>query len=60
MDIIYEMSHLFSTIILTCAFGEDMSEFELDYIEGFKTSKKPIVFIIRDIFDKLSLRWYSL
>jgi hypothetical protein len=36
-----------------CAFGEDLSELELDYIEGFKTTKKPLQFVLREVFYRL-------
>jgi hypothetical protein len=36
-----------------CASGEDLSEVELDYIKGFKTTKKPLAFVLREVFYRL-------
>jgi hypothetical protein len=44
------MSKLLIKIILKCAFGEDLSELEVDYIEGFKTTKKPLPYVLRNVF----------
>lgn len=53
MDLIQEVSKLFVKIILVCAFGEDLSELELDYIEDNKLTKKPLPFILREVFHRL-------
>jgi hypothetical protein len=59
MDLIQEISKLLVKIILLCAFGEDLSEHELDYVEGFRTTKKPVPYILREVFLRLLERWYT-
>jgi hypothetical protein len=50
MDMIAEITKMFIRIIFMCAFGEDLTDLELDYIEGFKTTKKTLPFVLRNVF----------
>jgi hypothetical protein len=56
MDIILETNNLFVKIILTCVFGEDLSELELDYIEHSKITKRTIPYALRYIMQNLAER----
>lgn len=52
MDIIEEVSKVLVRIMLTCAFGKDLSERTLDYYEhGVKTTKT-VAFVLREVFHK--------
>ena len=50
MDLIHEISKTFIKIILTCAFGEDLSDTELDYCENGEIKKKTVAFVLRETF----------
>lgn len=52
MDLIQELAQLFMKIILTCTFGEDISEHTLDYYENGVKTTKPVSFVLRETFHK--------
>lgn len=52
MDIIEEVAKILIKVMLTCSFGEDLSERTLDYYEkGIKTTKT-VSFVLREVFHK--------
>lgn len=60
MDLIAEVSKTLIKILLSCAFGEDLSNIEIDYyINGVKTRQK-ISFVLREVFHKCIMREISL
>jgi hypothetical protein len=60
MDLIHEISKTFIKIILTCAFGEDLSDEELDYYQNGVKSRKTVAFVLRETFHLSVRRWNSL
>ena len=60
MDLISEISKTFVKIILTCAFGEDLSDVKIEYIENGKKGLKPVSFVLRETFHKCLKRWHTL
>lgn len=50
MDIIEEVAKILIKVMLTCSFGEDLSERTLDYyVNGVKTTKS-VSFVLREVF----------
>jgi hypothetical protein len=50
MDLVREVGRILATVILTCAFGEDVGDHEVDYyVDGILT-KSPASRVLRDTF----------
>jgi len=60
MDLIHEVSKTFIKIILTCAFGEDLSEKNLVYYENGVKTEKTVAFVLRNSFHLCMRRWHTL
>jgi hypothetical protein len=60
MDLIHEVSKTFVKIILTCAFGTDLSDKELVYYENGRKTTKTVPFILRNVFHNFLMRWHTL
>ena len=50
MDLIAEISKMFMSILLTCAFGSNVSDLELDYYKDGVKLRKDLGFMLRDVF----------
>lgn len=59
-DLIQEVSKIYIKIILTCIFGEDLSDTEIDYFEKGKRTRKSVPFVLREGFHKCLMRIVSL
>mmetsp|Transcript_30638 Transcript_30638/g.30115 ORF Transcript_30638/g.30115 Transcript_30638/m.30115 type:complete len:93 (+) Transcript_30638:296-574(+) len=59
MDMIAAISNLLVKVILTCAFGEDISDYQIEYVEGFSTTKKSLGYALRDVFHKCIYRLHT-
>jgi cytochrome P450 len=59
MNLMQEISKTYVKIIMTCAFGEDLSEHELDYSENGLKTKKTVAFVLRETFHKSLRRWHT-
>lgn len=56
MDLIGQISKTFVKVLLTCAFGEDLSDEDLDYYEGGVKTRKKLGFVLREVFHKCLMR----
>ncbi len=60
MNIVQEMSDIFARIILSCAFGEDISEEKIMIETNGKIEYQPLSTAFRNVFQALLYRWVSL
>ena len=53
IEIISEISKITASVILTCALGEDISDWKIDFWEGGKCTKKDTLYCLRWTFNQL-------
>ena len=56
IEIISEISKITAKVILTCALGEDISDWQVDFWEGGKCTKKDMFYCLRWTFSRLMER----
>ena len=56
MDLIAEISKTFVMVLLSCAFGEDLSDKVIDYYVNGVRTQKTVCFVLREVFHKCVMK----